>query len=256
MPDYDLREPTAVKMTVYGSVVDPAYSRMLIQKTDLPLDEILALDRVRKKLPLADDVIKRLRRDGLIEGRKPNLFVSASLATVTARKAEYIRARAQDDDYYCKLITDYLKKFGGASRKEIDRPLVAKLSEALGGPKSGGVSRDGGVFLCVGLLWVAISITFCLKGEWVMSQTRGVKLDDTIQQRLTALARIRDRSPHWLMCKAIETFLEREEKYEREKREDMERWERYQLTGEAVSHEKAAEWLENLAQGKVISCPK
>nr|WP_221762979.1 RNA-binding domain-containing protein [Chlorobium phaeovibrioides] len=132
MPDYDLREPTAVKMTVYGSVVDPAYSRMLIQKTDLPLDEILALDRVQKKLPLADDVIKRLRRDGLIEGRKPNLFVSASIATVTARKAEYIRARAQDDDYYCKLITDYLKKFGGASRKEIDRLLVAKLSEALG----------------------------------------------------------------------------------------------------------------------------
>jgi predicted transcriptional regulator len=89
-----------------------------------------------------------------------------------------------------------------------------------------------------------------------MSQTKGVKLDDTTRQRLAALARIRDRSPHWLMCKAIETFLEREEKYEREKREDMERWERYQVTGEAVSHEKAAEWLENLAQGKVISCPK
>ncbi len=45
-----------------------------------------------------------------------------------------------------------------------------------------------------------------------MSQTRGVKLDDTTQQRLAALARIRDRSPHWLMCKAIETFLEREER--------------------------------------------
>jgi predicted transcriptional regulator len=83
-----------------------------------------------------------------------------------------------------------------------------------------------------------------------MSQTKGVKLDETTQQRLAALARIRDRSPHWLMCKAIETFLERE------KREDMERWERYQLTGEAIPHEKAAAWLENLAQGKVTFCPK
>jgi len=94
------------------------------------------------------------------------------------------------------------------------------------------------------------------KGDLVMSQTRGVKLDDTTQQRLAALARIRDRSPHWLMCKAIETFLEREENYEREKREDMERWERYQLTGEAIPHAKATSWLEKLAQGKVTSCPK
>ena len=95
-----------------------------------------------------------------------------------------------------------------------------------------------------------------LKGDLVMSQTRGVKLDDTTQQRLAALARIRDRSPHWLMCRAIETFLEREENYEREKREDMERWERYQLTGEAIPHEQATAWLENLSKGKVMSCPK
>jgi len=94
------------------------------------------------------------------------------------------------------------------------------------------------------------------KGDFVMSQTKGVKLDDSTRQRLAALARIRDRSPHWLMCKAIETYLDREEDYEREKCEDMDRWERYQLTGEAIAHEKAAAWLENLAQGKVTACPK
>lgn len=131
MPDYDLSEPHAVKMTIYGSVVDPAYSRMLIQKTDLPLDEILALDRVQKRLPLSDPMIKRLRRNGLIEGRKPNFHVSASVAGATASKADYIRTRAQDDDYYAKLIVDYLSKFGGASRKEIDDLLLDKLSSAL-----------------------------------------------------------------------------------------------------------------------------
>jgi len=131
MPDYDLSEPDAVKVTIYGKIVDPAYSRLLIQKINLPLDEILALDRVQKRLPLADDMIKRLRRDGLIEGRKPNLHVSASVAKVTASKADYIRTRAQDDDYYCKLITDYLKKFKNASREEIDKLLMDKLSDAL-----------------------------------------------------------------------------------------------------------------------------
>ncbi|MEI7694296.1 MAG: ribbon-helix-helix domain-containing protein [Chlorobium sp.] len=94
------------------------------------------------------------------------------------------------------------------------------------------------------------------KGDLIMSQTKGVKLNDATQQRLANLARIRDRSPHWLMCKAIEIFLEREENYEREKLEDMERWEHYQLTGVAIPHEKAAAWLENLGEGKVMPCPK
>jgi len=131
MPDYDLSESNAVKMTIYGSVVDPAYSRVLIQKTDLPLDEILALDRVQKRLPLTDPMIKRLRRDKLIEGRKPNFHVSASVAEATASKAEYIHTRAQDDDHYSKLITDFLSKFGSASRKDIDTLLLDKLSSAL-----------------------------------------------------------------------------------------------------------------------------
>lgn len=131
MPDYDLSESGAVKLTVYGGVVDPAYSRVLIQKTDLPLDEILALDRVQKHLPISDEMIRRLRRDGLIEGRKPNLHVSASVAKATASKVDYIKTRAQDDDFYCKLITDYIKKFGSASREEIDKLLLDKLSDAL-----------------------------------------------------------------------------------------------------------------------------
>jgi hypothetical protein len=58
------------------------------------------------------------------------------------------------------------------------------------------------------------------------------------------------------MCRAIETYLDREERYEQEKREDMDRWERYHLTGVAVAHAKTAEWLENLADGKVSACPK
>ncbi len=133
MPDYDLSETDAVKVTVHGKIVDPAYSRLLSQKTNLPLDKILALDRVQKRLPLPDDIVKRLKRDGLIEGRRPNLHVSADVAKVTASKVEYIRTRAQDDDFYCKLVTDYLKKFQSASREEIDKLLMNKLSDALDG---------------------------------------------------------------------------------------------------------------------------
>lgn len=131
MPDYDLSQPEAVKLTIHGRVVDPAYSRLLIQKTDLPLADVLALDRIQKKLPLPDEAVARLRRAGLIEGRKPNFHVSASVAKATASKAEYIRTRAQDDEFYAKLITDYLGKFGEATRAEINKLLMDKLSDAL-----------------------------------------------------------------------------------------------------------------------------
>lgn len=131
MPDYDLSEPQVVRMTIHGSIVDPAYSRLLIQKTDLSLQEILALDRVQKQLAVDDAVLKSLRRAGLIEGRKPHLHVSALVAKVTASKADYIRTRAQDDTFYKQLIVDYLTKFGSATRKDIDDLLLTKLSEAL-----------------------------------------------------------------------------------------------------------------------------
>ncbi len=89
-----------------------------------------------------------------------------------------------------------------------------------------------------------------------MSSTLGIKLDDQTRERLRALGELRDRSPHWLMKTAILEYLEREEAYEREKREDMERWERYQLTGEAVAHDAVKEWLEGIAAGQRRPCPR
>jgi ATP-dependent DNA helicase RecG len=131
LPDYDLGEAGSVKITIYGGVVDPAYSRLLIQKTDLPFVDVLALDRVQKKLPIPDEAVARLKRAGLIEGRKPHFHVSAIIAKATASKADYIRTRAQDDEFYAKLLTDYLGKFGEASRAEINRLLLDKLSDSL-----------------------------------------------------------------------------------------------------------------------------
>jgi ATP-dependent DNA helicase RecG len=131
MPDYDLSDPKVTRMTIYGGVIDQAYSEILIQETSLPLGDILALDRVQKKLPLDDEIVKQLRRAGLVEGRKPNLYVSASIAKATNSKVDYIRTRAQDDEFYAKLLTDYLEKFGEASRSEINKLLLDKLSDAL-----------------------------------------------------------------------------------------------------------------------------
>ena len=59
----------------------------------------------------------------------PQAHDAVDVARVTAREVEYIRTRAQDDDYYCKLIKDYLTEFQSASRKEIDKLLMDKFSD-------------------------------------------------------------------------------------------------------------------------------
>jgi ATP-dependent DNA helicase RecG len=131
LPDFDLSDPGTVRLTMYGAVVDPAYTRLLMQRVDLPFTDVLALDRIQKNLPIPEDAVQRLRRAKLIEGRRPHLHVAAEVAAVTASKADYIRTRTQDDTHYAKLITDYLDKFGAASRRDIDKLLSGKLSDAL-----------------------------------------------------------------------------------------------------------------------------
>ncbi|TBY68150.1 transcriptional regulator [Rhizobium leguminosarum bv. viciae] len=131
LPDYDLTEPDVVRLTIHGRVVDEAYSQLLMQQTGLPLADVLALDRIQKHLPITDDAIRHLRHARLIEGRKPNFFISARIADATSQKARYIKTRAFDDQHYEEMVLEFLRKFGRASRKEIDDLLWNKLSEAL-----------------------------------------------------------------------------------------------------------------------------
>ena len=83
----------------------------------------------------------------------------------------------------------------------------------------------------------------------------GIKLDEHTRLRLKQLGEQRERSPHWLMRTAILEYLDREERYEQEKQEDMARWENYQLTGGAVPHKTLAKWLRDTAQGKTTPWP-
>jgi len=89
-----------------------------------------------------------------------------------------------------------------------------------------------------------------------MTTTQGIKLDDSTRNRLKDLAAKRNRSPHWIMRTAIGVYLDREENYEKEKSEDLYRWEQYQLTGKAIDSSVANKWLKDLSDGKVKPCPQ
>lgn len=135
LPDFVLdeteqRQPR-VEVIISGQVLDAKYTQLLMKRADLDLRQVLLLDRVQKKRALSADQAKQLRTLKLIEGRSPNYYVSAKVAEWTGQKASYIRNKGLDDGYYRKLVTDYLKKYGQATRKDMDDLLLAKLPEVL-----------------------------------------------------------------------------------------------------------------------------
>ena len=131
LPDYDLDEAGKVAVRLTGRVLDENYTRLLIRQTDLDLRDVMALDRVQKKRPLDDDAFRRLKERKLIEGRRPNVFVSAKIAAAADDKAAYIKNRAFDKAHYRDMVLAYLEKFQHATRADIDRLLLTKLSDAL-----------------------------------------------------------------------------------------------------------------------------
>jgi ATP-dependent DNA helicase RecG len=89
MPDYDLSEPERVRVRIFGKILDENYTRLLIEKADLNLLDVMALDKVQKRHHINEEEFKRLKKQKLIEGRRPNLFVSARVAAATGDKADY-----------------------------------------------------------------------------------------------------------------------------------------------------------------------
>ena len=131
MPDYELGETGRVKVRLSGKVIDEKYTWMLKDRTDLELMDVIALDKVQKRKLLTDEEFRLLKAKKLVEGRRPNLFVSAEIAAATETKEEYIKKRAFDKEHYKKMILAYLKQYGRATTLEIQKLLLDKISDAL-----------------------------------------------------------------------------------------------------------------------------
>jgi ATP-dependent DNA helicase RecG len=135
LPEYDLSSAGHVILRLPGRFLDENYSRVLLSHPDLRWSDVFALDQVQKGLVPASEAIASLRQRKLIEGRKPHLHISASLALATGRKADYIRTRRQADEHYRKLILDYIAQWGGASRQELRTLLWDKLPDGFSDPQ-------------------------------------------------------------------------------------------------------------------------
>lgn len=131
LPDYDLSEKGHVTLRIQGRFLDENYSRALLTHANLSWVDVLALDSIQKGQFPDEERVQALRRQGLVEGRRPRLHVATEVAAATGNEAEYIRHRAFDDRYFCDLILDYLKTFREGQRVDFDRLLAGKLSDLL-----------------------------------------------------------------------------------------------------------------------------
>lgn len=127
MPDYDLSVDNRVKVTLYGKVIDEKYSKILFEKTNLDIEKVMLLDRVQKGYEITKEQSDYLRKDNLIEGRYPNIYISSDIAKITNKKDEYIDNKGLDNSYYKDYIITYIENFEKANRDDINKLIYPKL---------------------------------------------------------------------------------------------------------------------------------
>ena len=133
MPDYDFTGGK-VKVTLTGKILDESFAKILINNSELSLEDVITLDKVQKSGEISDIEYSYLRKNKFIEGRKPKVYLSYKVIKPTSSEelmADYIKNKSFDDEYFKKLIVEYIKKQGKTSRKSIDRLILPKLSAAL-----------------------------------------------------------------------------------------------------------------------------
>ncbi|MBF0169868.1 MAG: putative DNA binding domain-containing protein [Nitrospinae bacterium] len=130
LPDYHIGDKQ-VAVSILGHILDPHYVQQLTRISDLPLGDVILLDKVQKGIRIEKDDAKRLKSMGLIEGSYPRVHISSSVATISNQKARYLHNRGLDVEHYFHLVQEHIRHFGSITRKEADELLLPKLPDIL-----------------------------------------------------------------------------------------------------------------------------
>ncbi|MDO9034698.1 MAG: putative DNA binding domain-containing protein [Methanoregula sp.] len=131
LPDYNLSQAGKVSVRITGKIIDPKYTRMLVRRKDLDMRDVIALDKVQKGNPLSESEFKSLKAKKLVEGRRPNLYLSEKVAAETDSRVDYIRKRPFDRSHFKDMIVAYLKTYREANWNTFEDLLMNKISDAL-----------------------------------------------------------------------------------------------------------------------------
>ena len=92
------------------------------------LKDICWLDRVQKGLPITAEVASYLRKQGWIEGRGSHLRITAKIAN---EGIGTLIPQEKTQERYRRIFIDFLRKFPGSSRQEINEFMIPNLDAGL-----------------------------------------------------------------------------------------------------------------------------
>ncbi len=93
----------------------------------MPLSSVIILDRVQKKQSITSDAASKMRRLGLIEGRKPHYFVSAKVAAAMDTEVSHTRSKGLEKQKLKEFILQHLREFGPTPRVKLEELLFEML---------------------------------------------------------------------------------------------------------------------------------
>ncbi|MCL2326919.1 MAG: putative DNA binding domain-containing protein [Bacteroidetes bacterium] len=120
MPTYDISDEMHTKVTVFGKLLNENYTYQLFSHPELPMEDVIALDRVQKKQEISEEAVSRLRSLKMVKGR------TSSLEIVGTEKPNSLSNKD-----YKQLILNLLAEKGSATREEIEKMLLPLLPQGL-----------------------------------------------------------------------------------------------------------------------------
>lgn len=120
-----------VRVRIYGKILDENYSQILFKNPDFDLETVFLIDCVQKGIKIDKAAVKYLRKLKVIEGKMPNIFLSATISETLGEKTQYVKNKVFDDKYYKDLVVKYLEQYGKAKKRDIRTLLWDKLPEVM-----------------------------------------------------------------------------------------------------------------------------
>lgn len=131
LPTYDLSDPNRVKVTLYGKVLDKNYTQLLHANAELDLLTVFLLDKVQKKEVISKESYLKLKKQELVEGRYPHIYVSYKVANIVGQQTDYVKNKGLSNDVYKQIIINALETMERASVTVLKEILLGALPAVL-----------------------------------------------------------------------------------------------------------------------------
>ena len=122
------------RLEIYGKEIDKKFTEILINKGDMEFYKTIMLDKIQKNrgAEVDEDEARKLAKEKLIEGRRPNYILSAKVSEILDQKADYINKKGASNAEIETKILKLLEAFpSGARRRDIDGVCYFMLSTTL-----------------------------------------------------------------------------------------------------------------------------